>query len=295
MIEVAETLRALGDETRLRMVRLLMQKSLNVGELTRILGLAQPTVSKHLAELRKAGLVEGNRSSGYSYYRAGGELHKWGKAFSDTLSHGADEKGDLVRLQEVLRQRQDRAEVPDRFVVPGRSWAAWSRSLRHLLPSLRVADFGCGDGTFTAEIASWAKQVYAIDCNSAFLKLARQKTNGTRNVRFLQEDMQRVSLGAGSMDVVVISQSLHYLEKPQRPLQEAFRILVKGGRLLVLDLLPHQETWVISELHHRWLGFPITTVRRWVKEAGFRKIQTETQSRQGPDPFQVFLATGMKP
>ncbi|MFQ5741763.1 MAG: ArsR/SmtB family transcription factor, partial [Acidobacteriota bacterium] len=269
MLQLAETLRVLGDENRLRIMRLLLEESLNVGELTQVLGLAQPTVSKHLAELRKAGLVQGHRNGGYSYYQIAEKLGPWWQPISSSLSSREDEKGDLSRLREVLKQRQEVSEPAERFVVPGRSWVAWSRSLRFLLPPLRVADFGCGDGAFTVEMAAWAKTVYAVDCNPHFLKLARHKANGIDNIHFLRESMERVSIASSSIDLVVVSQSLHYLAKPRQAILEAFRILVPGGRLLLLDLLPHREQWVVSELHHLWLGLEPARVRRWLEAAGF--------------------------
>ncbi len=294
MIEIAETLKVLGDDTRLRILRLLMEESLNVGELTSILGLAQPTVSKHLAELRKAGLVENTRASGYSYYRIPDNLAEWWDALAATLSSRPDEKCDLVRLQELLRQREELAEVPDRFVVPGRSWIAWSRALGFLLPQLRVADFGCGDGALTVEMALWAKSVVAIDCNSGFLRMAREKSEGLNNIRFLEGDIERVSLESESVDLVVISQSLHYVEHPEAVLREAWRLLDQGGRVLVLELLPHSEEWVVEQLHHRWTGFEPECLEGWLKSSGYRQIVVDTGTKHGPEPFRVVIATGVK-
>ncbi|MGH9339616.1 MAG: ArsR/SmtB family transcription factor [Acidobacteriota bacterium] len=293
MNPLAETLKVLGDETRLRIIRLLTLESLNVGELTSILGLAQPTVSKHLAELRKAGLVVGTRNCGFSYYRMADEMGEWWDSLRSALEHHGDEKGDLTRLQELLKQREERSEI-DRFVVPGRSWVAWSRSLSFLLPELRVADFGCGDGAFTLEIARWANQVIAIDSNPAFLKMAQQQTNGAENIRFLEESMEDVSLPSRSVDLVVISQSLHYVEEPLRVLREAHRLLASRGRILVLELYPHDEQWVVSELNHRWLGFEPEAVQEWLGEAGFSGIRVDEALRTRPEPFRTFIATGIK-
>ena len=294
MIELAERLKVLGDQTRLRILRLLIEESLNVGELTSILGLAQPTVSKHLRELKNGGLVEGTRSSSYSYYCVSPNHDDWWETLTETLSGSSDDMGDLARLREVLRQRGDKAEIPDRFIVPGRSWAAWSRSLRWLLPSLRVADLGCGDGIFTVEMARWAKQVYAIDCNTQFLKMARRRASGTRNIRFLKEDIQRLSLRARSVDLVVISHSLHYVEKPSRVLKQAYRILDSNGRVLILDLLPHREEWVLSQLDHRWLGLQPSQLSEWLEQAGFNQLELDKGSKHDPKPFRTLIATGVK-
>ncbi|MEE1550769.1 MAG: metalloregulator ArsR/SmtB family transcription factor [Nitrospinaceae bacterium] len=54
-------MKALGDETRLRMVRLLLQGELSVSDIVRQLDMAQPQVSHHLSILRTSGLVETRR------------------------------------------------------------------------------------------------------------------------------------------------------------------------------------------------------------------------------------------
>ncbi len=291
--QIADQFRVLGDETRLRILRLLREESLNVGELIGILGLAQPTVSKHLAELKRVGLVDAARNSGYSFYRILPRDEQWWETVSAALERMPDTRGDLVRLQEILHQRSENAEVRDRFVVPGRSWLAWTRAMKFLLPNLKVADFGCGDGALTVEIAGWAREVIAIDCNPTFLKLAQERAAGLSNVRFLQEEMDRVSIPNACMDLVVISQSLHYLDDPLPALREAYRILKAGGRLLVLDLLPHGETWVLSQLKHRKLGFEMPQLRKWLREAGFTSVETDT-IKQGPEPFRISIVAGTK-
>jgi ubiquinone/menaquinone biosynthesis C-methylase UbiE/DNA-binding HxlR family transcriptional regulator len=294
MQEIAEQLRVLGDETRLRILRLLLEESLNVGELTSILGLAQPTVSKHLAELRKAGLVEVVRAAGYSYYRIPLQLSEWWDALSSSLARRTDEHNDLVRLQELLKQREELSDVPDRFVVPGRSWLAWSRALGLLLSPARVADFGCGDGLLSFQMSGWAGEVIAIDCNPAFLGMAREKYSSAENILFLERDMECTSLPEKSVDLVVISQSLHYAIDPPAVLREAFRILDAGGRVLILELFPHSERWVISQLGHRWLGFEPGTLAEWLSQAGFRGILTESNWRHGSEPFRVMILAATK-
>src|SRR5881398_3541821 len=61
--------RLLGDEARLRLLRLLAAERLNVTELTGILGLAQSGVSRHLGLLKEAGLVVEEKDAGFTYYR----------------------------------------------------------------------------------------------------------------------------------------------------------------------------------------------------------------------------------
>jgi ArsR family transcriptional regulator len=66
---VARFFKALGDETRLRIVALLSHGELCVCHLEAALHLAQPTVSRQLAVLRNAGVVEARRAGAWVYYR----------------------------------------------------------------------------------------------------------------------------------------------------------------------------------------------------------------------------------
>src|SRR5437868_5067607 len=147
--------RLLGDEVRLRLLRLLDLERLNVTELTGILGLAQSGVSRHLSLLKQAGFVAEERDAGFTYYKLA-ETRKQGLetlwlTLEDQFKRSANDpavKADGARLQEVLRLRKENfehhaADARDgRQLVPGRSWAAWSRAIGLLLPALRVADLG---------------------------------------------------------------------------------------------------------------------------------------------------------
>ena len=66
----AVLLQAVGERTRLRLLRLLAKEELNVQELVRILGMSQPRISKHLAVLRDAGWIRQRREGTWSWYRA---------------------------------------------------------------------------------------------------------------------------------------------------------------------------------------------------------------------------------
>jgi ArsR family transcriptional regulator len=61
--------KALGDETRLRIVALLSHGELCVCHVEEALGLSQPNVSRHLSILRSAGVVEDRRDGNWVYYR----------------------------------------------------------------------------------------------------------------------------------------------------------------------------------------------------------------------------------
>src|SRR6185436_11345281 len=187
MKEASALYRLLGDEARLRLLRVLDKDRFNVKELTGILGLAQSGVSRHLGLLKDAELVVEERDGAYSFYRLSSALREDQKsplwpllsAQFESAVHSALVKADEARLQEVLRLRRENFEHvgPDtrdgRQLVPGRSWAAWSRALGLLLPALEVADLGCGEGYLTIETARWAKHVTAVDRSAGVLARAK--------------------------------------------------------------------------------------------------------------------------
>src|SRR5262245_15700175 len=175
--QVSAVYRLLGDEARLRLLRVLQRERLNVTELTGILGLAQSGVSRHLGLLKEAGWVVEEKDSGYTYYRLSPALINNGNktlwaALAEQFEAAASDpsvRADDARLQEVLRLRKENfdthgaADTRDaRQLVPGRSWAAWSRALGFLLPPLQVADLGCGEGYLPSEASRWAQRVVAL-------------------------------------------------------------------------------------------------------------------------------------
>src|SRR5439155_1122233 len=106
--------RLLGDEARLRLLRVLSRERLNVTELTGVLGLAQSGVSRHLGLLKDAGFVVEERDGGFSYYRLAPRLDADGGPLAAALraqfEESADEasvRADEARLQEVLRLRKE--------------------------------------------------------------------------------------------------------------------------------------------------------------------------------------------
>jgi len=313
MLSAASLFRLLGDEARLRILRLLTEERLNVSELTGILGIAQSGVSRHLGLLKDAGLVLEEREAGFTYFRPAPALADTSNGMAPLAAFlkaefaeaGQSEAGraDAARLEEVRRLRKENFDAhagPDtneRQLVPGRSWAAWSRALGHLLPPLRVADIGCGEGYLTIEASRWASRVIAVDRSEAVLKKARALATRrrVRNVIWKRGELERLPLRDASVDVVLLSQALHHAPDPGQALAEAARIVVRGGRVLVLDLREHGETWVRNRLGDRWLGFSDDALGKLLKKAGLTDVRVNVGARRTGDPFTVIVASGIKP
>lgn len=68
-LSVQQVFRALGDATRVRILQLLRDGALCVGDLVSVLGVPQPTASRHLAYLRRSRLVLDERRGQWTFYR----------------------------------------------------------------------------------------------------------------------------------------------------------------------------------------------------------------------------------
>jgi SAM-dependent methyltransferase len=304
--------RVLGDEARLRLLRVLDRERLNVTELTGIVGLAQSGVSRHLGLLKDAGLVSEEKDAGYTYYRLAPSPSEndnralW-SALKEQFAAAASDAGvraDEARLQEVLRLRKENFEThvesdarDARQLVPGRSWAAWSRALGLLLPPLTIADLGCGEGYLTIEASRWAARVVAVDRSDVVL--GRAKALGLRrrvsNVVWKRGELEKLPIEDESVDVALLSQALHHASDPARAVAEAARITVPGGRVLILDLRQHQEEWVRSKLGDRSLGFREDQLKQLLLASGLEDARTGVGSRKTGDPFTVIIAAASKP
>ena len=300
--------RLLGDEARLRLLRVLVKERLNVTELTGVLGLAQSGVSRHLGLLKDAGLVIEERDGGFSYYRLSTELRDGSLAgvlqqqFEQSAADAAV-RADDARLQEVLRLRKENFDIhagPDtrdaRQLVPGRSWAAWSRALGLLLPPIAVADLGCGEGYLTVEAARWASKVIAVDRSEVVLTRARALARRRRvsNVIWKKGELEKLPMRDASVDVAMLSQALHHAQHPARAVAEAARVTTPGGRVLVLDLRAHQEDWVRAKLGDRLLGFGDDELKKMLIAAGLSDVRVGVGARKAGDPFTVLIASGTK-
>jgi SAM-dependent methyltransferase len=307
--QAGELYRLLGDEARLRLLRMLAGRHgrLNVTELTAVLGIAQSGVSRHLRLLKEAGLVVEERGGGFSFYRLspglldGGFGGLW-PALQAQFTAAADSaalRGDDARLQEVIRLRKENFEMhgSDRAqFVPGRSWAAWSRAIGLLLPPVDVADIACGEGYLSVELAHWAKRVISIDRSSDVLKRAKAlaERRGVKNITWKRGNMEKLPLESGRVDVALLSQALHHAAQPAHAVSEAARIVRPGGRVLVLDLREHDQEWVRDRVGDRWLGFKDEQLERFLSDARLKDVKVRVGSRLSGDPFTVLIAAGVK-
>ncbi len=315
--ELQKVFKTLADPTRLRILRLLEQEELIVGELTSILGMAQSRVSRHLAILRESGLLQDRRDGTFVAYRLvlpeeGPWRDTWLLA-RDGLAGDATAKRDDTLLQQVLAARRARAATGRSFFDEvGPEWDALrtvfgddllrARAIAELVPArLRVADIGTGTGVLALELAALGLEVIGIDRSRGMLETAREKWSAVEahyagDVRFEDGDAHALPLDDESVDAAFAHMVLHSLESPEKALHEMARVVRPGGRVVVVDFMAHEHAWMQQELGLVWLGFSVETLKSWFKAAGLEAPQVAEYSTDARrDLPRSFVASARRP
>jgi ArsR family transcriptional regulator len=134
--------------------------------------------------------------------------------------------------------------------------------------SWKIADLGCGTGAVAQALAPFVEQVIAVDESSAMLSAARKRLHGVENVDIRNGRLEALPLADGEVDVALLFLVLHYAAEPVRVISEAVRALKPGGRLLVLDMMPHDRQDLRQTMGHLWQGFDSDTLGEWMQSAG---------------------------
>src|SRR5438270_973076 len=311
MASTINFLRLLADATRLRLLLLLEEAELSVAELQEILGMGQSRISSHLAQLKRAGMVADRRSGKNVYYglakRPGrnGARARMNEIVRTLARELPETSRDRTALKLVLRKRQDKVreyfdELAGKFgrsYVPGRSWQALAHTLITLLPPLTVADLGAGEGTLSQLLAKNARKIIAIDNSPKMVEFGSQlaKKHGFKNLEYRLGDIEDPPIAKNSVDLAILSQALHHAIHPERAVGAAHRMLKRGGRLVILDLLSHRFEKARELYADHWLGFSEVQLHQLLEKSGFRDIEVSVVSREKQSPhFQTVFAGGVK-
>ena len=282
--QIFEQMSSLADGVRSRILLALELRELTVSELCAVLQLPQSTVSRHLKNLSDVGWTvarpDGTRRL---YHFTPDDLDATARDLwtltrqqvESTPSAGEDAR----RLAIVLTQRRSRsreffAEAADR----------WDRlrdemfgsglfplALLALLdPGLTVADLGCGTGAVSETLAPVVGRVIAVDDSESMLSAARQRLRHFDNVELRQGELESVPIADARVEAATLILVLHHLPDPEKVLSEVRRVLEPGGRLLVVDMLPHERVEFQQEMGHVWLGFDEDRLAGFLASAGLR-------------------------
>lgn len=282
--QTVEALRAAGEPTRLRVLSLLAGEELSVMELSGILDQSQPRVSRHLKLMTDAGLIERFPDGARVFYRLSSD--PLARRLIDTvldLLEATAGAADDRRLEDVRRDREVAAGAYFERVAP-----QWDR-IRSLYvcesaveaailraagdgPFERVVDLGTGSGRMLTLLGKKAKMSVGLDLSQNMLNIARANVTkaGLDKVELRHGDIFATRLPERSADLVLVHQVLHYLADPAAAVAEAARLVMPGGRILIIDFAPHELEHLREEHQHRRLGFSDEEMRRWLSGAGLK-------------------------
>jgi ubiquinone/menaquinone biosynthesis C-methylase UbiE len=291
------TLKAAGEETRLRILVLLAEAELTVSELKEILRQSQPRISRHLKLLAEALLVERFREGAWAFFRRA--EHGSAAQVVRRLIEQLDPADPMI-----VRDRERLAGVRAARVKAAQEYfrrhaAEWDRirrlhaadeaveaEIRKLLldrPFRSLLDLGTGTGRILELFGREIERGVGIDLSLDMLAFARSRLDhaGLRNCSVRQGDIFDLSLPRDCFDVVIVHQVLHFLDDGGRAIREAARVLRPQGRLLVVDFAPHELEFLRQEHAHRRLGFPADAVAQWMEQAGLEGVIHESLA---PEP-----------
>jgi ubiquinone/menaquinone biosynthesis C-methylase UbiE len=276
-------LAALADPTRSRILLLLEHQPLSVNEVCSVLQLPQSTVSRHLKTLVDEGWATA-RSEGTSRLYRMGQLRNPARQIWQTVKAevGITAAGqqDAQRLRAVLELR--RAKSAAFFSTAASDWdrmrlelfganSATFPLLALLDETWVVGDLGCGNGELARTIAPFVQRVIGVDASPAMLEAAR--TRAATHIEFREGALEQLPIANSELDVALLFLVLHYVVDPLVALQEAARVLKPGGRLLIVDMMPHDQDELRESMGHLWPGFAPDQIVNWLSAAGFARVQ----------------------
>src|SRR5690606_14571193 len=143
-----------------------------------------------------------------------------------------------------------------------------------LLPDdVVIGDLGWGTGVVGAELSPYVGRVVAVDESRAVLSAARRRLHDRGNVELRSGSLEALPVEDAELDAAVLSLVLHYVPEPVAALSEARRVLVSGGRVVVVDMMAHGRTEYREAMGHVWQGFTEDQVRAWLAECGFADVR----------------------
>jgi ArsR family transcriptional regulator len=284
MNSVFSWMATLGDPVRARMLRVIEQQELSVGEISAVLQLPQSTTSRHLKLLSDDDWLSSRRDGTSRMYRlARASLTEERARLWELLrTNIGNTTSDDERLERVLQARQTRSEAF--FEGAAAQWDKLRVELfgeqldERILPALLspdqvVADLGCGTGRFSEHLAPFAKRIIAVDSSPAMSDAAQARLERWPNVDLKRTPLEALQIDDDEVDLALLVLVLHYLTAPEQALREVKRILKPGGRVVIVDMQPHERAEYEQQMGHRWLGFEQARLEQWLTTSGLADVR----------------------
>jgi len=252
-------------------------------------------MSHHLKVLAGAGLVETRREGNSIFYRRSiiatgdpltGLLESFYEAIDRMpLSADAVRGTNRVHDERAARSRQffeknaDRLKDNQNLVAEFTHYRGCVRDLlsnEQIPGTSTVLEIGPGESDLINILAERFRHVTAIDNSREMLDRARRTvaTPLRDKVEFIHGVPEDFAAAGRTVDLLVLNMVLHHLPSPARLFRTARQLLNPDGRLLVIDLRPHDQDWAREICGDLWLGFEPGDLDKWAQEARLEKGQS---------------------
>jgi ArsR family transcriptional regulator len=286
MIDNLKIFKALADETRLRIYRILTNHELNVNEIVEVLLMGQSRVSRHLKILTDCTLLSYRRDGSFVYYQA--ELDEEKRSLIDFIIKSKYQKDevlkDLQRAEVIVAERKEKTRVFFNNVA-----ATWDNlkqdlfgdfDLNHVLTDdlnkgnhkvKTIVDLGCGTGELLSFMNMKVQKCIGVDSSPKMLELAKKRFNNTEGrYEFRLGELEHLPIKGREVDSAVINMVLHHIAVPSQVIHEAYRVLEPSGSLLIADLAKHTSKSIKERFGGSWMGFEREEIEKWLTDAGFK-------------------------
>ncbi len=295
LTETLKSLKALADETRLRIAIILWHYELSVNELVTLLNMGQSRISRHLKILTDAKILQSRRDGLWAFYKATSHENDQAEGQDFLAFLYAQIKGDIQADLEMASKIIEERAVKTRqfFNTIAEDWDELNRkvlgdfsladAITNYVPKTQPisVDLGCGTGEVLGKLLEKSSQVIGVDGSPRMLELARRRFSEN------EEKSAKLSLRIGELDhlplrdaeanFACINLVLHHLSEPEVAISEISRILVKGGHIFISDFVQHKAEDMRQTYGDRWLGFSTETLEKYLQSAGFKPVQHNIQ------------------
>ena len=157
---------------------------------------------------------------------------------------------------------------------------------------------GAGEGTLSLLLAQTSRtrnRRGQLGEDGGVLAEKLVKRNGIENVEYRHGDIEELPIADEEVDIALLHQSLHHALHPQKAVEEAWRILRPGGRIVILDLLQHSFEQARELYADVWLGFSQVDLSQMLANAHFSSADIAVVRREEEAPhFETVMAVATK-